>query len=181
MQAPNKIIIPQPYHLALFRSAVHPEFFEIEDRVDIQHAGYEFEGWLYKGGHVLRLEFEGTCATEIITPDPENLPERGHINTMQCIGERDHEQEFAERLLVISSMQSEQLSDHLFGDTYDELRTFALESEAKMIEWTEGDFLHMSILDCQRYNKQVHVQGYHLQSEHGHVLRTQAIFEIIAE
>ena len=173
MQAPNKIMIPQPYHLALFRSAVHPEFFEIEERFEIQHAGYEFEGWL--------LEFEGTCATEIITPEPENLPERGHINTMQCIGERDHEQEFAERLLVISSMQSEQLSDHLFGDTYDELRSFAQESGAKMIEWTEGDLVHMSILDFQRYNKQVHVQGYHLQSEYGHVLRTQAIFEIIAE
>ena len=181
MQAPNKIISPQPYHLALFRSAVHPEFFEIEERIEIQHAGYDFEGWLFKGGHALRFEFEGTCATEIITPEPENLPERGHINTMQCIGERDHEQEFAERLLVISSMQSEQLSDHLFGDTYDELRSFAHESNARIIERTENTFQHMSILDVQRYNKQVHVQGYHLQSEHGHVLRTQSIFEIIAE
>jgi hypothetical protein len=181
MRALNKIIIPQPYHLALFRSAVHPEFFEIEERIEIQHAGYEFEGWLFKGGHVLRLEFEGTCATEIITSDPENLPERGHVNTMQCIGERDHEQEFAERLLVISSMQSEQLSDHLFGDTYDELCLFARESGARIIEWTEDKHMHMSILDVQRYNKQVHVQGYHLQSEHGHVLRTQAIFEVIAE
>ena len=100
---------------------------------------------------------------------------------MQCIGERDNEQEFAERLLVISSMQSEQLSDHLFGDTYDELRIFAQESGAKMIEWSHDNNMHMSILDFQRYNKQVHVQGYHLQSEHGHVLRSQAIFEIIAE
>ena len=181
MQAPNKIVIPRPYHLALFRSAVHPEFFEIEERIEIQHAGYDFEAWLFKGGHALRFEFEGTCVTEIITPEPSKLPERGHVNTMQCIGERDHEQEFADRLLVISSMQSEQLSDHLFGDTYDELLEFAQESEAKIIKWEDGEHHNLSIIDVQRYNKQVHAQGYHLQSEHGHVLRTQAIFEITAD
>ncbi|MDP6541559.1 MAG: hypothetical protein QF444_03975 [Phycisphaerales bacterium] len=181
MQAPNKIVIPQPYHLALFRSAVHPEFFNIEERIEIHHAGYEFEAWLFKGGHSLRFEFEGTCVTEIITPEPDKLPERGHVNTLQCIGERDNEQEFADRLLVISSMQSEQLSNHLFGDTYDELLLFAQESDAKIIKWEEGEHRHLSIIDVQRYNKQVHAQGYHLQSEHGHVLRTQSIFEIIAE
>jgi hypothetical protein len=78
-------------------------------------------------------------------------------------------------------MQSEQLSNHLFGDTYDELLLFAQESDAKIIKWEEGEHRHLSIIDVQRYNKQVHAQGYHLQSEHGHVLRTQSIFEIIAE
>ena len=181
MQAPNKLTIPQPYHLALFRSAVHPEFFKIEERIEIQHEGYDFEAWLFKGGHALRFEFEGTCVTEVITPEPGKLPERGHVNTMQCIGERDHEQEFADRLLVISSMQSEQLSNHLFVDTHDELLEFAQESGAKIIKWEEGEYRSLSIIDVQRYNKQVHTQGYHLQSEYGHVLRTQAIFEITAK
>ena len=78
MQAPNKMITTQPYHLALFRSAVHPEFFEIEERIEIQHAGYDFEGWLFKGGHALRFEFEGTCATEIITRTRESSGARAH-------------------------------------------------------------------------------------------------------
>ena len=35
----------------------------------------------------------------------------------------------------------------------------------------------MSIVDVQRYAKELHVQGFHLLSEGGLVLRTQALFE----
>ena len=181
MQIPDKLTDQQTYSMALFRSAIHPEFFDIEERIQVCHNDYEFEAWLYKGGHVLRFEFDGTCVTEVVTPDPEILPERGHITTMVCAGERDHEQEFGDRVTLITSMQMELLPDHLFGDSYKELVDFGKETQAKVICYNENGDHGASIMDVQRYNDQLHTQSYHLQSKHGLVLRTQSIFELKEE
>ena len=36
---------------------------------------------------------------------------------------------------------------------------------------------NLSLVEIQRYTDQVHVQGYHLRSDCGLVLRTQSIFQ----
>ena len=79
MQAQDKIIDQPTYSMALFRSAIHPEFFQIEDRIEVQHNDYDFEAWLCKGGHVLRFEYEGICVTEVIFQNVDSLPDRGHV------------------------------------------------------------------------------------------------------
>jgi hypothetical protein len=167
--------------MAIFRSAIHPEFFEIEDKVEVQHNGYDFEAWLCSGGHVLRFEYESICVSEVVFPEVDNLPDRGHVATMVCAGERDHEQDFGDQITLINSMQIELLPEHLFSDSYIELSKFAEEVNAKVIRYDDGANKGLSILDVQRYNDQLHVQSYHLNSEHGIVLRTQSIFELKQE
>ena len=44
----------QAYTLLVYRKAIHPEFFQIEARKRIEHPQYEFEGWVFKGGHAGR-------------------------------------------------------------------------------------------------------------------------------
>jgi hypothetical protein len=178
MQIPDKLTDQQTYTMALFRSAIHPEFFDIVDRIVVQHNGYDFEAWLLKGAHVLRFEYEGTCVTEVVSPNVDDLPERGHVNTMVCAGERDHEQEFGDLVTLITSMQIELLPAHLFGDTFQELVEFGEEAGAKVIQYDINGTNSVSIIDVQRYNDQLHAQSYHLNSEHGTVLRTQSIFEL---
>ena len=46
MQVPEKMADQQTYSMALFRSAIHPEFFNIEERIEVCHNGYDFEAWL---------------------------------------------------------------------------------------------------------------------------------------
>jgi len=178
MQAQDKIIDQPAYSMALFRSAIHPEFFQIEDRIEVQHNDYDFEAWLCKGGHVLRFEYEGICVTEVIFQSVDSLPDRGHVTTMVCAGERDHEQDFGDRITLINSMQIEVLPEHLFGDSYLELSEFADEAKAKVVRYQTDKSKGLSILDVQRYNDQLHVQSYHLHSDQGVVLRTQSIFEL---
>jgi len=179
MQAQDKLIEQPTYSMALFRTALHPEFFGIEDSLTIEHNGYNFEAWLIKGTHVLRFEYEGTCVTEVIAPSTDDLPERGHVTSLVCAGERDHEQEFGDRITLINSMQIELLPEHLYGDSYQELTDFGKEAGAKIIEYTTDNGQRgASILDVQRYNEELHVQSYHLHSKNGVVLRTQSIFEI---
>jgi hypothetical protein len=169
----------QAYNLALFRTALHPEFFEIDGRCRIAHGDYEFEAWICRGGHALRFEHHGLCVSEIVGEEIEQLPERGHVTTLPCAGEKDHEAEFSERILYMSSMQTETLSDHLYLGTYNEMLEHGRLGDCMLSVWTdEIGKPNLSLLDVQRYGDEVHVQTYHLRSDCCLVLRTQSIFQV---
>lgn len=179
MSITSKTSSLQAYHMVLYKAALHPEFFGIEGRKRIEHGPYEFEAWVFKGGHALRFENGNVCLSEIVTDHHEKLPERGHVATLPCAGEKDHEQEFNERVLYMTSMQTETLSDHLYLGTYNELYEHGLESGGLMTHWTdEQGRPNLSIVDMQRFNREVHVQGYHLRSDCALVLRTQTIYQV---
>ena len=101
----------QSYSMLLYRAALHPEFFGIEGRRRIEHGEYEFEAWVFRGGHALRFQHDGVAVSEIVTDQIEHLPERGLLNTFPCAGERDHDASFGDRLVYTTSMQTELLTD----------------------------------------------------------------------
>ena len=63
----------QSYSMLVYRHALHPEFFDIEGRQRIRHREYEFEAWIYKGGHAVRFEHNGLCVTEVVTDAQGNV------------------------------------------------------------------------------------------------------------
>ncbi|MFK7959895.1 MAG: hypothetical protein AB8G96_05150 [Phycisphaerales bacterium] len=169
----------QAYHLAVFRGAIHPEFFDIEARRPIVHGEYDFDAWVFRGGHVLRFEHNGTVITEVVGDNIERLPERGHVTTMPCAGERDHESEFADRVGYMTSIQTETLTGHLYLGTYNEMVEHSQTPDCISSHWsTDNERMNLSVLDLQRYADEVHVQSYHLRSDCGMVLRTQSIFQV---
>lgn len=179
MSFSSKVSSLQAYNMLLFRNALHPEFFQIAGRRCIEHGEYEFESWIFRGGHVARFEHNGLCVTEVVTDDLTHLPERGLVASLPCAGEKDHEDEFADRITYMTSIQTETLTDHLFLGTYHELLEHGRTSNALMTLWSDHDGKsNLSMLDLQRYADEVHVQGYHLRSDCGLVLRTQSIFQI---
>jgi hypothetical protein len=138
-----------------------------------------------------RFRHNGFCACELVA-DLELLPEDGQVALFPCVGERDYQHRFdGTDVAYALSFQTENLSETLFDSTYEELKAFGHESGALVHEWqTNGHAPSpatappkastgrgMSIVDVQRYAREVHVQGYHLLSEGGLVLRTQALFE----
>ena len=178
-----KVSSLQAYNMLLYRNALHPEFFGIEGRRRISHGDYEFEAWIFRGGHALRFHHDGLCLNEIVTDETESLPERGLTATFPCAGEKDHETTFGERLLYVTSMQTEVLSDHLYLGTYNEMLQHGRQFGGLMSMWTaenEGK-TNLSLVDTQRFADSVHVQSYHLRSDCGLVLRTQTIFQIKEE
>jgi len=169
----------QAYDLGLFRGALHPEFFQIEGRHCIAHGDYEFEAWIFRGGHALRFEHHGLCICEVVSEDVESLPERGHVTTLPCAGEKDHEAEFADRIVYMASLQTETLTDHLYLATYNEMIEHGRNGECLMSAWTdELGKPNLSLIDQQRYGDEVHIQCYHIRSDCGLVLRSQSIFQV---
>jgi hypothetical protein len=177
MSTVSKSSLLQSYKIVLYRRALHPEFFEIRDRSHLAHNDYELETWIMRGSHLLRFQCNGLCFTEVITESDENLPERGLVASLPCAGERDHEQEFPEKVQYITTVQTETLTDHLFDASYREMLEFARSEQCVHHVWDEDGAKCLSLVDIQRYKREVHAQAYHLLGSCGLILRSQSIFE----
>lgn len=180
MSFQSKVSSLQAYNMLLYRNALHPEFFGIEGRRRIEHCEYEFEAWIFRGGHALRFEHDGLCLTEIISDQTDQLPERGQLAVFPCAGEKDHECTVGDNVIYVTSMQTEVLTDHLYLGTYNEMLEHGREFDGLMSVWTEDHHSKpsLSLLDMQRFAEEVHIQSYHLRSDCGLVLRTQTIFKL---
>ena len=170
----------QNYHMLAFRKALHPEFFGIESRQRVQHGDYETEAWIFRGGHSLRFTLNGFCMSEVVVEHIDQIPDRGLITALPCAGERDFEEKVAENLVYMTTMQTETLSDHLYLGTYKEMMQHARENDSLFAAWTDAAGKpNLSLIDVQHFKSEVHVQGYHLRSDCGLVLRTQSMLQVV--
>jgi hypothetical protein len=170
----------QTYTSLLYRKAIHPEFFGIEGRNRIEHCGMEVEGWVFKGGHCARFAFGSTVLVEAVVENPQTMPERGLRASLLCNGERDHEERLSDHAMFMTTIQTETLSEHLYLGTYKEMVAHARENDSLFAAWTDAAGKpNLSLIDVQHFRNEVHVQGYHLRSDCGLVLRTQSMLQVV--
>lgn len=181
----------QSYQLILYKRALHPELFQLKDRRAVRNGQCDFEAWLMPGGHALRIQHKGFCASELVTDREDGLPTAGAVATFPCAGEKDYEHEFSDgRMTYLATVQTETLTENLYASTYKEMVGYAEDTGAMVHKWsipggTAGGAVHggsasgrcLSVLEIQRYPREIHVQSFHLVAEGGVVLRTQTIFE----
>lgn len=167
----------QAYQVILYDRALHPELFNLKGRRVITHADYEAELWLMPGAHAFRFEFGTMCASELVTDQEAGVPDAGVVTAFLCAGERDYDHRFGTtRANYMTTVQTESLSENLYLGTYEEMLDHARDTDAMAYTWHDhGPCL--SVLDVQRYNREIHAQSYHLIATGGLVLRTQTIFE----
>ena len=137
MATPQPITALQPYGMLLYRGPVHPEFFKIAGRKQSSHADFDFEAWIFPGGHVLRFEHATTTLCEVVTDKATELPERGLVTTLPCNGERDFEEIFGDRITFVTSIQTETLSEHLYLGTYQEMLEHGKDPAHLVTTWKE--------------------------------------------
>ncbi len=168
----------QTYQIILYDRALHPEFFDLQERRVEQLNGYEFEAWLMEGGHVLRFEFGKLCACELLTDLDRGLPNTGVVTAFLCAGERDYDHAFkGTPLNYITTVQTETLAENLYISTFEELLAFGRDCKAMIRLWEDDAGPCLSMLDIQSHCDEIHVQAYHLRANQGIVLRSQTIFE----
>jgi hypothetical protein len=177
---PSRVPSLQNYHMLAFRKALHPEFFGIEGRQRVQHGEYETEAWIFHGGHSVRFQLNGFCVSEVVVEHIDQIPDRGLIAALPCAGERDFEEKVAENIVYMTTMQTETLSDHLYLGTYKEMMQHARENNSLFSAWTDAAGKpNLSLVDVQHFRNEAHIQGYHLRSDCGLVLRTQSMIQIV--
>lgn len=176
MHLPAKSNGTQTFHSVLYDRALHPELFVLRGRRVLRVPGGEAEAWIIPGGHVVRYQLEGGCASELITPMDRRLPTGGVVNAALCAGDHEFEHELASKIGYMTSSQSETLSDALFLATYEELAAHGRSLQALMHESEDESGRSMSIVDLQRHGDEVHIEAYHLLAGSGMVVRTQSMF-----
>lgn len=178
MDTPAKVNSLQTYQVVLYDRALHPEFFDLKGRRVEKFNGFEFEAWIMSGGHVLRFELGSLCTCELVTDQDRGLPDAGVVAAFLCAGERDFDHTFRTAPVnYITTVQTETLAENLYLATYEELLAFGQESDALIHQWNDGTGPCLSMMDTQRYSREMHAQAYHLLANQGIVLRSQTIFE----
>lgn len=168
----------QTYQSIIYGRAIHPELFEVREKRAIDHGRYAFQAWLMPGRHLLAFEHLGHSLTELVTDQERGLPDSGVIEAFLCAGEREMDRQFEDSGIgYMTSAQTEQLTENLYHATYEELDELARETRALAHRWTDETGPCMSIIDTQRFAREVHIQCYHMIAREGLVLRTQTIFE----
>ncbi len=181
MSVSHKSCNVQFFRLMLYNRPLHPELFNLQQRVAYRSGDYEVETWLLPAGHVVRFQVGGQCLTETVIERGDHLPETGLVHALPCFGEKDYTMTQPKDLRIgyLTTVQTEALTDNLYQATYREMLSFAGETGAVSHEWREGDgHACLSIIDSQKYKKEYHIQCYHLLGATGMVLRTQSVFEI---
>ncbi len=167
----------QAYQIVLYDRALHPELFQLQGRRVVRHGDYELEAWVLPGQHLLRFECKALCLTELLTDQDKSVPQ-GSVSAFLCTSERDFDQSFPKhKVNYMTTVQTETLTENLYAATYDEMLDFARQTQALSHRWSDEAGKCLSLIDIQRYSREVHAQTYHLMASTGMVLRTQTIFE----
>jgi hypothetical protein len=178
MTTPVKPPTLQGHQLFLFSRALHPGLLPIRHRKVLKHGQYELEVWAMDGGHLLRFEHTTLCASELLTRPETKLPEQGIVAGFLAVGEREYEHRFTKHNVVyMNTIQTETLSETLYLSTYEEMLDFASTSDTLVHKWQDEGGQCLTVIDTQRFPKEVHAQCFHLIAQEGLVIRTQTIFE----
>ena len=169
----------QSYQTLLYARSLQPELFQSTDsRTEIQDY-YTLNISITPGAHACIFNAVDGSATELVTDNTLGNPEIGLVESLLCSAEKDFEHQIPRtRINYITAAQTEQLSDHIYNDTYNELDELAREQDALTHRWNDRSGACLSIVDTQKYADEIHFQAYHLIAAEHLVLRTQSIFEL---
>ncbi len=65
------------------------------------------------------------CVVEVVTPSERRFPSLGRLTSLPCAGERDHSQPIGDRIQYTTTVQTELLSENLFGAYVEEMTDHA--------------------------------------------------------
>lgn len=179
IQLPGRPNPLQSYQLMLYGKSLHPELFSPRARRSVKIGAAELEGCVMPGCHILRFEHKALSACECLIDHDFGLPEAGLVSRFLAAGEHEFEHRF-ERAGVnyMLTVQTESLSENLYLATYEELLDYGKEVNGLILQWNDPASKCLSMLDLQRYAKEIHAHCYHMVGNGGLVIRTQTIFEL---
>ncbi len=167
--------------LLLYQRTLHPELFKIYATEQVSRRAYEADIWLVEGGHVISFTAGKTTLAEVIVTGPNQLPDRGLMQSIPCRGEKYHETAVGTNVKYMISTQEEQLTQTLYDATKHEIASYAVKRELMMADVPGNGEVggSLSVLDIERRSHELLVQSFHLSDDNLMVIKTQAIMEVI--
>ena len=167
--------------LMLYDRPLHPELFRTRRSDTAERRAYSAQIHLVDGGHIVEFDAGESHLTEVVVAGPENMPERGLLESQLCRGERSHEAHPHPNIRYMLSTQEEQLPPTLYEATRQEILEYAQKRELVWVEVHESEARGgtLSALDIERRANELLVQSFHLFDDTLSVIKTQGIIEVI--
>ncbi len=167
--------------MLLYQRTLHPELFKIFATEQVTRRAYEADIWLVEGGHVISFSAGKTTLAEVIVTGPNQLPDRGLMQSIPCRGEKYHETNVGSNVKYMISTQEEQLTQTLYDATKHEILSYAAKRELMYSDNPANGEVggSLSVLDIERRSHELLVQSFHLSDDNQMVIKTQAIIEVI--
>lgn len=170
------------HHVVLVDREPHPDVFAPRGRRIIESPHWTLECSVFSGGHVIRFHRQDMTAWEILCSESAVACAPPALATVPAVGDRDFEYAFERHKIVyMHTLQSESLAENVYDDELqaqvDQARSNASTTLVHRYRDEAGHCL--SMLEFQRYPKQVHVHAYHFMASGGQTLRTQTLFELV--
>lgn len=169
------------YRLLIFDRQVTPGLFNAQKTRSIRSDNYDFEMLVSHGSHLVQFGSRGHWLGESITPAEYPTTPVGCIESLPCLGERDHDGYFPGDVRYIVTIQTENISENLYRSMLAEMIEFARSNNALCHRWTQsGSRMESgSFMDVQRLHNEVHFQAWHMDATTGLIVRSQTIFELM--
>ncbi|MBL4809736.1 MAG: DUF2617 family protein [Phycisphaerales bacterium] len=169
----------QSYQTLLYARSLRSEFAHCADSRTAIQDYYTLNLFIMPGSHACVFTSVDGCATEYVTDNTLGNTEIGLVESIICSAEKDFEHHIPRtKINYITAAQTEQLSSHIYNDTFEELDQLARDQDAIAHRWNDRAGSCLSLVDIQKFADQVHIQSYHLIAAESLVLRTQTIFEL---
>lgn len=170
----------QSYQTLLYARSLQPELFQYSESRTIIQDYYTLNIALMPGSHACTFTSVDGCATEHVTDYQVGNSDIGLIESLLCSAEKDFSQKIPRtKINYITAAQTEQLTPHIYNDTFEELDQHARDQEALTHRWKDQAGPCLSLVTTQPFAQEIHIQAYHLIAAENLVLRTQSIFELV--
>ncbi len=164
----------------LFSRSVHPELFEVCERLTVRQELYSAALLICSAGHVVTFHHNGQTLSEVATSADRPLPHNRQVLGRRLKGHRDDSVEHDGGILYHVSFQVEQLDPEVYLQCHEEL----------LIDATRSRMAHsfaptsrlapapLSLIQTEERPHSLLVHTFHTFPDNRAVVKTQSLFEV---
>lgn len=164
---------------SLYQRPLHPELFTIYSKRNLKTDKYEVSIWETGCSHIISVNTQDLCLTELISPLGQLLPKRGLIERFNFRGQKNHKCTVARGLSYMTDFQIEKMSPNLYRQSHFDLERFAKNRGMFMQFDTDvpGGLKPFSYIDFEARRDELHIHAFHAYPDQVTIIKTQSLFD----
>ena len=180
MDKPKTNLAIDELAISLFQRSLHPELFTIYAKRNIRTENYTANIWATGCSHVLTVEANGACISEIISAPGQPLPKRGLVERFQFRGKKKHKCLLSKGISYMTDFQVEKMSESVYARSQADLKKFARNRGmyVKFPQIESSDLMPFSYVDFEARRNELHVHTFHGYPEQGTIIKTQSLIAV---
>jgi len=180
MDRPKTDVAIDELAFSLFQRSLHPELFTIYARRTIRTENYQADIWATGCSHVLMVQANDACISEVISAPGEPLPKRGLVERFQFRGKKKHQCLLSKGISYMTDFQVEKMGPDIYLRSQADLKNFS-RNRGMYVRFPKNestDLLAFSYVDFEARRNELHVHTFHGYPEQGTIIKTQSLIAV---